>query len=542
MQPSTLRALALATALAPLAAGGPLPWGAALAQPVQVPAGPLSPPPGAPVTFADLAAKLAPAVVNISSTQKAEARNDIGPPDMPQFPPGSPFEQFFRDFLNRNHPGGNGGGPNGQQRSDRGGNGGGGGGDDAPPPGHPPIGRAVSLGSGFIIDPSGIIVTNNHVIANAEEVTVTLTDNTTFKAKILGVDTRVDLAVLKVDAGHPLPSVSFGDSGAARVGDWVLAIGNPFGLGGSVTAGIVSARGRDIRQGPYDDFIQTDAPINRGNSGGPLFNMQGQVIGINTAIYSPSGGSVGIGFSLPSSLAKQVVGQLVKYGQVKRGWLGVSIQQVTPDIADSLRLPRPEGALVGNVNPGAPADQAGIQPGDVILKFDGQDVSEMHNLPLIVAETDIGKEVPVTVWRDGKEVSLHAKVAELPANIEQANASGVPGGAAPRANPELSGLGVHLAPLSDDTRGKFNLSADVKGVVITDVDPNGPAAAKGVKPGDVIVEVQQQPVKSPADVQQRLEHFRQENRRTVLFLIQSGDNLRWVPLPLADNGGSKSPG
>jgi len=534
MKPSALRALALATVFA-LPQVSPLAWNAALAQPVEVPAGPLAPPPGAPVTFADLAAKLAPAVVNISSTQKAEARNDLGAaPEMPQFPPGSPFEQFFRDFLNRNRPNGGGQGGQGGQQGPRG--------DNGPP--HPPAGRAVSLGSGFIIDPSGIIVTNNHVIANAEEVTVTLQDNTTLKAKVIGVDTRVDLAVLRVEAGHKLPSVPFGDSAAARVGDWVLAIGNPFGLGGSVTAGIVSARGRDIRQGPYDDFIQTDAAINRGNSGGPLFNMQGQVVGINTAIYSPSGGSVGIGFSLPSNLAKTVVQQLIKYGQVKRGWLGVSIQQVTPDIAESLRLPRPEGALVGNINPGAPADQAGVQRGDVILKFDGQDVTEMHNLPLIVAETEIGKEVPVTVWRDGKEVSLHAKIAELPANIEQANAGGESGSPAPHSNAELSGLGLRLAPLSDDVRGKFNLSADAKGVVITDVTPNGPAAAKGVKPGDVIVEVQQQAVKTPGEVQQRLQHFRDENRRTVLFLIQSGDNLRWVPLPLGgdDKDKGKSPG
>ncbi len=532
MKPSTLRVLALATVFA-LPQVSPLVSGPSLAQPVQVPTGPIAPPPGAPVTFADLAAKLAPAVVNISSTQKAEARNDLGTPDMPQFPPGSPFEQFFRDFLNRNHPGGPPGGHDDGQR-----------GENAPPQ-HPPMGRAVSLGSGFIIDPSGIVVTNNHVISNADEITVTLQDNITLKAKVLGTDTRVDLAVLKVDAGHPLPSVSFGDSSAERVGDWVVAIGNPFGLGGSVTQGIVSARGRDIRQGPYDDFIQTDAAINRGNSGGPLFNLKGQVIGINTAIYSPSGGSVGIGFSLPSNLAKTVVNQLVKYGQVRRGWLGVSIQQVTPDIAESLRLPRPEGALVGKVNPGAPAEEAGVRGGDVILKFDGQDVTEMHNLPRIVAETEIGKDVPVTVWRDGKEVALRAKIAEMPENIEQANASGTEN-PAPRANAEISGLGLNLAPLSDELRSKYGLSADASGVVVTDVAPDGPAAARGIKPGDLIVEVQQQAVKTPADVQERLEHIRKENRKNALFMIRSGDNQRWVPLPLqqgdqpADKG--KSPG
>ncbi len=270
-------------------------------------------------------------MVNISSSQKLEARADRGP-EIPGFPPGSPFEQFFRDFLDRNRPGQ---GASGRRR---------------PAPRRAPAGAGrphgpapaaaarVSLGSGFIIDPAGYIVTNNHVIDGADEISVTLTDNTTLKAKLVGKDERVDLALLKVDTDHPLKAVQFGDSDSARVGDWVLAIGNPFGLGGSVTAGIVSARGRDIRQGPYDDFIQTDAAINRGNSGGPLFNMDGQVIGINTAIYSPSGGSVGIGFSVPSNLAKSVVMQLREYGHARRGWLGVRIQQVTPDIAESLGL------------------------------------------------------------------------------------------------------------------------------------------------------------------------------------------------------------
>ncbi|MDP9095392.1 MAG: Do family serine endopeptidase, partial [Pseudomonadota bacterium] len=367
---------------------------------------------GAPDSFADLAAQLSPAVVNVSSSQKAEARADRGP-EVPGFPPGSPFEQFFRDFMERNHPGqgqgqGQGQAPGpGQRRGERPQNK-----DDAPGGG-----RAVSLGSGFIIDKSGYIVTNNHVIDGADEISVTLTDNTTLKAKLVGKDDRVDLALLKVETDHPLTAVSFGDSDTSRVGDWVLAIGNPFGLGGSVTAGIVSARGRDIRQGPYDDFIQTDAAINRGNSGGPLFNMNGEVIGINTAIYSPSGGSVGIGFSVPANLAKPVIMQLREYGHARRGWLGVRIQQVTPDIAEAIGLKDVQGAMVAGMNDGGPADKAGIHNGDVILKFNGQDVKEMRTLPRLVAETEVGKQVPVVLWRDHKEVTVQASTGELPDEV-----------------------------------------------------------------------------------------------------------------------------
>ncbi|MFL5253644.1 MAG: Do family serine endopeptidase, partial [Rhodopila sp.] len=355
----------------------------------------------APDSFADLATRLLPAVVNVSSSTTITAKNGPGAgPEMPIFPPGSPFEQFFKDFLNKQRQG---------QR------GGGGGDDDQPKPER----RAQSLGSGFIVDASGLVVTNNHVIDGADEISVILQDNTTLKAKVLGRDESGDIALLKVNSDKPLPTVDFGDSSAMRVGDWVLAIGNPFGLGGSVTAGIVSARGRDIHQGQYDDLIQTDAAINRGNSGGPLFNMDGQVIGINTAIFSPSGGSIGIGFSIPSNMAKNIVAQLKEYGHPRRGWLGVKIQQVTPDIAESLGLKGASGAMVAGITDGGPADKAKLRSGDVILKFDGQPVTEMHNLPRIVAETEIGKQVPIVVWRDGKEVALQVKVAELPDNIEQ---------------------------------------------------------------------------------------------------------------------------
>ena len=487
-----------------------------------------------PDGFADLAASLSPAVVNISSTQAApQQRADRGDGG-PAFPPGSPFEQFFRDFLDRNRPGG--------------GQGGGQGGGRGVPPGHPEAGppggggRAVALGSGFIIDPAGFIVTNNHVIEGADEISVTLTDGTTLKAQLLGKDEKVDLALLKVEPPHPLSAVPFGDSDTARVGDWVLAIGNPFGLGGSVTAGIVSARGRDIRQSQYDDFIQTDAPINRGNSGGPLFNMKGEVIGINTAIYSPSGGSVGIGFSVPANLAKQVVMQLREYGHARRGFLGVSIQQVTPEIADSLGLHDPSGALVGRVNEDGPADKAGIKNGDVILKFNNQDIKEMKLLPRVVAETDIGKSVPVVVWRDGKQVTLNASVGELPDDVQQASATATT--PAPKPDPQvaIAGLGAKLAPLSDDLRAQFKLGAGTKGVVVTDVTPDGTAAGRGLKPGDVIVEVQQQPVTKPSDVSDLLARFKRQNRKTVLMLVQSGDGMRWVPVPLQDDDSPRKPG
>ena len=476
----------------------------------------------APDSFADLAAKLLPAVVNISSTQSVQAAKNNGPgagPEIPMFPPGSPFEQFFRDFLNRNHPGGNGGGNNG-----------GGHGDNAPAT---PEHRMQSLGSGFIVDPSGLVVTNNHVIDDADEISVTLQDQTTLKATVVGRDDTGDIALLKVTSDKPLPAVQFGDSDVARVGDWVLAIGNPFGLGGTVTAGIVSARGRDIRQTPYDDFLQTDAAINRGNSGGPLFNMDGQVIGINTAIYSPSGGSIGIGFSIPSNAAKTIVAQLKEFGHPRRGWLGVRIQQVTPDIAESLGLKDSQGgAMVAGVNEGGPAEKAKIRNGDIILKFNGQDVKEMKTLPRIVADSVVGQSVPVVLWRDGKEVTLQATLAEKPDEAQLAAAT--PGGKADTTKPtEIAGLGLKLSPVTPDLKDKFQIGADQKGVVVTDVTPNGPAGTAGLKAGDVIVEVQQGEVNSPADVQQKVDRVRKENRRSVLMLIQRQDGVQWVPLTLS---------
>jgi serine protease Do len=476
----------------------------------------------APDNFADLAAKLLPGVVNISSSQTVQAHNDRTPggggqgPEVPSFPPGSPFEQFFKDFMNRQH-GGNGGGNQPQT----------------------PARRMQSLGSGYIIDPTGIVVTNNHVIDGADEITVRLQDGTELKATLVGRDERADIAVLKVTSEKPLPFVPFGDSDKSRVGEWVLAIGNPFGLGGSVTAGIVSARGRDIGQGPYDDFLQTDAAINRGNSGGPLFNMDGEVIGMNTAIYSPSGGSIGIGFSIPSNLVKNVVEQLRDFGRARRGWLGVRIQQVSPEIAESFGLKDPSGALVAGVEDNGPAAKAQLKNGDIILKFNGQDVKEMKNLPRIVAETTIGKSVPVTIWRDGKEQVIEAVVGELPDDVKKAGAVTTPDKPTPPKTVELSGLGIKLGALTQELRDKFTIGKDQKGVVITDVTSGTPAADRGLKAGDVIVEVQQEEVANPSDVQDKVEKARKASRVTVLMLIQTSDGLRYVPLPLKDDAGRK---
>ncbi len=475
---------------------------------------------GAPDSFADLAEKLLPAVVNVSSTQSMQAKN--GPqagPDIPMFPPGSPFEQFFKDFLNRGRPG-----PNGEAQ---------------PRPEH----RAQSLGSGFIIDASGLVVTNNHVIEGADEISVILQDNTTLKAEVVGRDETGDLALLRVKADKPLPTVEFGDSSTARVGDWVLAIGNPFGLGGTVTAGIVSARSRDIRQGPYDDFIQTDAAINRGNSGGPLFDMDGKVIGINTAIFSPSGGSIGIGFSIPSNMAKTVVMQLKNYGHPRRGWLGVRIQQVTPELAESVGLKDTAGAMVAGVTDGGPADRSKIKGGDIILKFDGQDVKDMHALPRIVAETDVGKKVQVVLWRDGKEVSIDATLDEKPSEEKLAAADATKKAPdAPSASRDLEDFGMQIAPLSQDLKDRYQIGPDQKGVVITDVTQGGVAADRGLKPGDVIVEVQQAEVASPDDVKKKVDAQRAQDRKSVLMLIQSQDGVHYVPLPLTKPGKDSKPG
>jgi serine protease Do len=468
----------------------------------------------APDSFAELANKLLPAVVNISTTQTVKPPGERGPgarpgptpgPEVPQFPPGSPFEEFFRDFFDRNMPRG-GGRPEAQPR------------------------RATSLGSGFIVDAGGLVVTNNHVIADADEINVILHDDTSLKAEVVGKDSKTDIALLRVKSDKPLTAVKFGNSDNIRVGDWVLAIGNPFGLGGTVTAGILSARQRDINAGPYDDFLQTDASINRGNSGGPMFNMEGEVIGINTAIYSPSGGSIGIGFAIPSSLASPVIDQLKQYGKPRRGWLGVRIQGVTDEIAESLGLDKPRGALVASVSEKGPAQAAGIQPGDVVITFDGKEVTDMRRLPRIVAETPIEKSVKVTVWRKRKEQAFDVKVGELDETEQQASLAPDKNAPPKDQGGSVKALGMSLAGATPELKQKFSLADDVGGVVVTEVANDSPGSEKGVRAGDVIVEVAQEEVKSPAQVSAKIEEAKRAGRKSILMLIDRAGDLRFVAL------------
>jgi serine protease Do len=448
----------------------------------------------APESFADLAAQLLPSVVNISTTQVIEGRRGM---ELPKLPPGSPFEDFFKEFFDRNQP---------RERSR----------------------RATSLGSGFIIRDGSFVVTNNHVIQDADEITVILHDNTRLKAELVGRDPKTDLAVLKIKPKNgKLTAVEFGDSTVSRVGDWIMAIGNPFGLGGTVTAGIISARGRDINSGPYDDFIQTDASINRGNSGGPMFNLKGRVIGINTAIFSPSGGSVGIGFAIPSSVAAPVISQLIKYGEVKRGWLGVHIQAVTEEIAETLGLKEATGALVANVIPDGPAEKAKVQPGDVILKFNGKKVDKMRSLPRIVADTEVGKSVAIEIWRNNKLITLMASIDELEDDTEVAARTD---GDKKSQESSVKKLGLKLSSMTPGLRKKYSLDKDAKGVVVVKVDADGPAAEKGIRPGDVIVEISQQKARGPSDVQEKVAEAEKAGRKSVLLLLEGQGGLRFVAI------------
>lgn len=447
-----------------------------------------------PQSVADLAEGLLASVVNISTSQNVTNRRPNVP--TPRVPEGSPFQEFFDDLF-PNLPEGN----------------------------RPPRSRQ-SLGSGFVIDPEGIIVTNNHVISDADQVIVNFADGSRLEAQVIGRDSKTDIAVLRVETDEPLRAVSFGDSDSARIGDWVMAIGNPFGLGGTVTLGIVSAIGRDINSGPYDNFIQTDASINRGNSGGPLFNMDGQVIGINTAIISPSGGSIGIGFSIPASLATSVIDQLVEFGETRRGWLGVQIQTVTEEIAETLGMSEPMGALVGDVIADGPAADAKIRPGDVILSFDGKDVTQMRDLPRIVADTPVGKQVDVVVLRRGEEQTLEVEVGRLEDGEQQLAAL------EPAESEEVEttqALGMTLAELNDDLREVENIDAAVTGVLITEVDVGSHAADKNIREGEVIVEIGQEAVSTPADVLKRLSELKGEDRKNALLMIstRTGD-IRFV--------------
>jgi serine protease Do len=467
----------------------------------------------APESFADLADEVTAAVVNISASTTLEARNRT----LPQLPPGTPFEDLFEEFFNRRGQGqgqGQGQGP---------------GSDDSGPRQR----KSNSLGSGFVIDPSGIVVTNNHVIGDANDISVIFPDGTRLKAEIVGKDSKVDLAVLKVKSDKPLKAVKFGNSDVLRPGDWVMAIGNPFGLGGSVTAGIVSARGRNIESGPYDNYIQTDAAINKGNSGGPLFNMNGEVIGINTAILSPTGGSVGIGFAVPASTAAPVIEQLREFGETRRGWLGVRIQQVTDEIADSLNIKPARGALIAGIDDKGPAKPAGIEPGDVVIKFDGHDIKEMRDLPRIVADTPVGKDVEVVVVRKGKEEKKTVKLGRLE-DGERARQASVQKDAVPEDKSTVKKtLGLELSNLSDDLRRRYKIKDGVKGVLVTGVDAGSAAADKRLGAGDVIVEVAQESVATAADVQNKIEQMKKDGRKSALLLVSNADGeVRFVALTI----------
>lgn len=436
-------------------------------------------------SFADLVEKVNPAVVSIRVDEEVKAQGPAGIPDLP-FPPGSPFEKFFRDMQPQ--------GPDGAQ----------------------PRRHATALGSGFIISADGYIVTNNHVVGDGKDITVVRDDGSEMKAKLIGRDSKTDLALVKVESKSPLPYVVFGNSDHVRVGDWVLAVGNPFGLGGTVTTGIVSARGREIGAGPYDDFIQIDASINKGNSGGPTFDVQGNVVGVNTAIFSPTGGSVGIGFAIPSSIAQKVVAQLKQDGKVTRGWLGVTIQQVDEDVASSLSLDKPRGALVAQVAEDSPAKKAGIQTGDVIINVDGKEMEDVRAVSRTVADLQPDTKSKIVLWRDGKSKTITANIGTFPENLEMAAAE--PGANAPEADTTKS-LGLALTQTPD-------------GVVVQSVDPVSDAAEKGVRPGDVIVKVSGKDVKKPADVVAGVEEASKDKKSSVLLLLRSDDQQRFVALTL----------
>jgi len=459
-------------------------------------------------SYADLVAPLLPAVVNISTTTIVRGRNELGgsPMDIP-FPKGSPLEDFFKEFLDRMQPEG----PR----------------------------NVTALGSGFIIDPEGYVVTNYHVVADADQITVILSDNVELKATLVGRDRRTDIALLKVNTDKKLPSVQWGDSTKLRTGDRIVAIGNPFGLGGTVTSGIVSHLARDIgehtRSGDFvEGYIQTDASINLGNSGGPMFDTSGHVVGVNTSIYTPNGTSVGIGFAIPSEIAKKVIAQIRQYGRTKRGWLGVHIQPVTEDIAEGLGLKDLKGALIGSVVRDGPAAKAKLQSGDVILKVGDVDVLNQRSLPRIVGDIPVGSKVPVTFWRKGKIMTLPVQIGEF----EEAEEAGVI--PSPDGRKELvKGVEIHgmtLQPLNDEVRQRFDIPGESKGVLVADVASKSSAAEKGIRPGDIIVEISQEEVSTPQQIVDILKQAEKDKRKTALFLINHNGELHYVSIRLAPEG------
>lgn len=451
-----------------------------------------------PATFATLAEQVSPAVVNITTRAQIAERADEGP----MVPEGSPFEDFFREFQDRQGEG-------------------------------LPSQRPSALGSGFVISEDGYIVTNNHVIEGADEITIEFYPGEgqppeSLEAEVVGTDPNTDIALLKVEAEGPLRFVQFGDSQAAQVGDWVMAMGNPLGQGFSVSAGIVSAKARALR-GAYDDYIQTDAAINRGNSGGPLFNMEGEVIGVNTAILSPNGGSIGIGFAMSSEVVTNVVDQLREFGETRRGWLGVRIQDVTDDVAEAIGLAAAQGALVTDV-PEGPSREAGVQAGDVIVSFDGREVTDTRELVRVVAGTEVGKAVEITVFRDGEEETLEITLGRR----EDAEAEAIPAAAEAPEVEEGEVLGLTLAPVNDEVREEMGLGEDVGGLVVLDVPEDGEAFEKGVRPGDLVTEAGQGEVATVADLEARVEEAREAGRRSILLLIRREGDPRFVALSLEE--------
>lgn len=445
--------------------------------------------------FADLIAAVSPAVVHVAVSGTVPARSSQFP-DF-NFPPGSPFEDFFDQFRIPKPEGEDGEEEEREQR---------------------PLG----IGSGFIVSADGYIVTNHHVVQDADKITIRLVEGHEYEAELIGSDSKTDLALLKVDADETLPFVSWGDADKSRVGDWVLAIGNPFGLGGSATVGIISARGRDIQSGPYDDYLQVDAAINRGNSGGPLFDLGGRVIGINTAIFSPNGGSVGIGFAIPSNLAEQVIGQLREKGRVDRGWLGVQIQSLSDELAEGFGRDDNSGALVSSVIPGSPAEDAKFRAGDIILEFDGKDIEEMRDLPRVVAEVTAGSKVDVRVWRDGKDEILGVRIGDYPEDEVLA-----------KTGPESDeALGATLSELTDALRRQYRLGEDAEGVLVARVESAGLAAKNGLRPGDLIQRIGNKPVTSVADVESAVEIARESGSETVVFLVNRGGSSSFMPFKL----------
>lgn len=455
-----------------------------------------------PESFAPTIDPLLPAVVNISTTQKITAQaGGLDIQGLPNTPQGRQMRELLKQFN--------------QQMG-----------------GGIPTEREVSsLGSGFVIDESGYVVTNNHVVGNADTVTVIFQDNTRLQAKIIGRDEKTDLALLKVKSDKPLPAVKFGDSDAMRVGDWVIAIGNPFGLGGSVSAGIVSARGRNINAGPFDDFIQTDAAINRGNSGGPLFNIRGEVVGVNSAIFSPTGGNIGIGFAVPANMAKNVIGQLREFGTIHRGWLGVAIAPVSEEFANSLGLGKPRGVLLASVTKGGPAAAAGLEPGDVLLKFDGREISESRRLPRMVADTKIGKQVEITYWRKNREEKARVTVGELPSGAKADEESDVPAKSAPAAKPQRV-LGMGLLPLTPQLRAQFDIEPNVQGLIVESVEGTSDAAKRGLRPGDILLEINQSNVTTIAALKNAVAAAKKAGRDYVMLQVLRGGEGAFVTLSI----------